>query len=77
MGHFDPYSRSPSHTSMYNPSWVEGPQSSHPCYKTGGTKAEQPSVPFWIRIVIASLRIILKDESQTVGNSQPCWLVRR
>ena len=35
----------------------------------GGTKAGEPSHPWRIKIVMACLRIILRDESQTVGNN--------
>ena len=47
---------------------IESP-SSHPNYTSGGIKAVEPSLPWKIKIVMACLRIILCDESQTVGNS--------
>ena len=38
-------------------------------YTSGGTKVGEPSPPWWIKIVMACLRTILGDESQTIGNS--------
>ena len=38
-------------------------------YTSGGTEGGEPSPPWRIKIVMAYLRIILKDESHTVGNS--------
>ena len=38
-------------------------------HTSGGIKAREPSPPWRIKIVIACLQTILRDESQTVGNS--------
>ena len=38
-------------------------------YKSGVTKAEKPSPPWRIKIRIECLQNILRDESETVGNS--------
>ena len=37
-------------------------------YTSGGTKAGEPSAPWWIKIVTVCLGIILRDVSQTVDN---------
>ena len=44
----------------------------HSNYTFGGTEASEPSPPWRIKIVMACLRTILKDESKTVGNSPLC-----
>ena len=36
---------------------------------SGGTKAEEPSPPWRIKIAMACLRIIRREESSTVSNS--------
>ena len=41
----------------------------HPNYSSRGTKAGELSPPWWMKIAMACVRIILRDESQTVGNS--------
>ena len=41
----------------------------HPNYSSGGTKAGEPSPPWWMKIVMGRVRIILRDQSETVGNS--------
>ena len=41
-----------------------------PNYASGGTKAGEPSPLGRIKVAMACLRIILRTESQTVGNSQ-------
>ena len=58
-------------TVMYaNGIWcVQYPPSSHLNYTSGGTKAGEPSLPGRIKIVMAYLRIILRDEFQTIDNS--------
>ena len=38
-------------------------------YTSRGTKVKEPSSPWWIKIEMAYLQIILRDESQTVGNA--------
>ena len=38
-------------------------------YTSGHTKAGEPSPPGLIKIAMACIRIILRDEGQTVGNS--------
>ena len=43
--------------------------SSHPNYTSGGINAGEPSFPERIKIAMLCLRIILRDESQAVGNS--------
>ena len=45
------------------------PPSSHLHCTSGGTNAGEPSLPWQIKIMMTCVRIILKDESQTVGNS--------
>ena len=42
---------------------------SHPNYTAGGTIAGEPSPPWRIKIVMSSLRLILRDEFQTIHNS--------
>ena len=54
---------------MLNPSWVQYPPSSRSNYTSGGTKVGEPSPPWKIKIVMPCLRIILRNESQTVINS--------
>ena len=48
---------------------MQCPPSSHPNYTSGGTKAGVQSPPGRIKIAMACFRIILRDVSQTVGNS--------
>ena len=45
------------------------PYNSHPNYTSGDTKAGETSPPGRIKIAMACLRIILRDESQTICNS--------
>ena len=49
--------------------WVQCPPTSHPNYTSEGTNAGEPSPPWKIKIVMACLRTILRDESQAIGNS--------
>ena len=54
---------------MQNPSWVQCLPSSHSDYTSEGTRVGKPSFPWRIKIVTACLRIILRDEFETIGNS--------
>ena len=53
---------------IQNQSWVQCPLSFQANYASEGKKAGKPSPAWWIKIVMACLRIIHGNESQNVGN---------
>ena len=55
---------------LFHPSWMQCPPNSHAYYNFEGNKAGEPSPAWWIKIAMVCLWIILRDESQTVRNSQ-------